>query len=235
MELKNQKSLKAFLIFILFFSFTPLIQLIFEPIKLKGLEGAFVEAEKPVFSYSNWTTSKFQNQVSIYLKQKTPFRADFVRLRNQLNYWLFDEINTIFTLGKDNYIFDPNYIKARTGEDYISNELQHQKIESIKNAKQILDSLEIPIIVLIAPNKANKKAKSINLFSPYFSNIKPEGIDIKPYAIKNEKGKKPAIVSLSSKLFDTLGFSAPNMLVKKEMTKKVIRIRTTILCFFFIS
>lgn len=155
MELKNQKSLKIFLTFILFSSFTPLIQLIFEPLKLKGLDGAFIEAEEPVLNYSNWTTSEYQNQVASYLKQNTPFRADFVRLRNQLNYWFFDEINTIFTLGKENYIFDPNYIKARTGEDYITDELQQKKIEAIKTAKKVLDSLDIPIIVLIAPNKAN--------------------------------------------------------------------------------
>ena len=74
---------------------------------------------------------------------------------------------------------------------------------------------------------AKMKAVSIILFSPNFSTIKPAGIDITPYAIKNAKGKNPAMVSLKLKLDETLGFSAPKMFVKNEITKKVIKTNTT--------
>jgi hypothetical protein len=49
-----------------------------------------------------------------------------------------------------------------------------------------------------------------------------------PYAIKKENGKNPAMVSLRSKLCETLGFKAPRIFVKKEITKNVINIKTTI-------
>ena len=76
--------------------------------------------------------------------------------------------------------------------------------------------------------RASKKANSISTFSPYLSTIKPAGIDITPQAIKKAKGKNPAIVSLKLKLDETLGFKAPSMLVKNDITKNITNISTTI-------
>jgi len=45
--------------------------------------------------------------------------------------------------------------------------------------------------------------------------------------MKKEKGKNPAIVSLNPKLKDTLGFKAPRIFVKNDITKKVKRISNT--------
>ena len=73
----------------------------------------------------------------------------------------------------------------------------------------------------VDPKKDIKNAE-INIFlCPYFSNRTPAGIDINPYAMKNEKGRNPAMVSVNSKLTEALGFKAPNTLVKKEIIKKV--------------
>ena len=155
MKGKDKNGLKIFLLFMLLLAFLPLIQYLFEPIILKGLEGAFVVIEKPVLNKKNWEDATFQEHTSLYLTHHTPFRADFVRLKNQLNYWLFDEINTILTLGKENYIFDPNYIDARTGKDYLAEDVRMQKRSSLIKVKSILDSLNVPLLVCFAPNKAN--------------------------------------------------------------------------------
>ncbi|MCO6500414.1 MAG: hypothetical protein J5I47_08575 [Vicingus serpentipes] len=155
MKLKKGKGLKIFLIFIGVLTFLPLIQNIFKPLIIKGLDGAFIEPEKPTFSIENWNTSKYQDDALLYIKYNTAFRPDFVRISNQLDYWFFDEINTILTLGKENYIFDPNYIISRKGEDYLDEEKRHKKIQTLSKVKSILDSLSIPILFCIAPNKAN--------------------------------------------------------------------------------
>jgi hypothetical protein len=95
------------------------------------------------------------------------------------------------------------------------------------------ENKKMPNVGLEAKNKdatiASIKPNTIIFFSPNFSSIKPAGIDITPYAIKKENGKNPAIVALRSKLDETLGFKAPRILVKNEITKKVKRISNTII------
>ena len=57
--------------------------------------------------------------------------------------------------------------------------------------------------------------------------IIPEGIDIKAYAIKNEKGSIPVNVPLKVKLSLTLGLIDPRIFVRKEMAKKIRKISMT--------
>jgi hypothetical protein len=55
--------------------------------------------------------------------------------------------------------------------------------------------------------------------------IIPAGIDINPYAIKKENGSIPVIVPVREKLSLTLGFIDPRIFVRKEMAKKIRKIR----------
>jgi hypothetical protein len=78
-----------------------------------------------------------------------------------------------------------------------------------------------------APDKARIHAKTRLFFSSYFCTIIPEGIDIKAYAIKNENGSRPVMVPFRVKLSLTLGFIEPRILVKKEIAKKIRKMRIT--------
>jgi len=78
-----------------------------------------------------------------------------------------------------------------------------------------------------APQKARIQAKTRLFFSSYFCTIIPEGIDIKAYAMKNEKGNSPVIAPLRSKLSLTFGLIEPRILVRKEIAKKIKKISTT--------
>ena len=78
-----------------------------------------------------------------------------------------------------------------------------------------------------APIKATIKAKSITNLPPNFSVITPAGMDIKPQATKNAKGKKETNVRLSLKECIISGMSGPIILVKNEMTKNVNKTRPT--------
>jgi hypothetical protein len=61
-----------------------------------------------------------------------------------------------------------------------------------------------------------------------------DGIDITPYATKNEKGKKEAIVRLNPKVLIMSGTRGPIILDKKEITKNTRKIKPTNNGFFFI-
>lgn len=155
MKKTNARHLKRTLIFLGVLGFLPFLQDIFEPLKIKGLDGAYLVADPPKLSKTAIFSSKYQQETANYLKTNSSFRPDFVRLSNQIDYWLFNEINTMLTLGKENYIFDPNYISARKGDDYLSEEQRNQKTEVLTKTKTYLDSLNVPILFCLAPNKAN--------------------------------------------------------------------------------
>jgi hypothetical protein len=78
-----------------------------------------------------------------------------------------------------------------------------------------------------APHKARIHAKTRLFFSSYFCTIIPDGIDIKAYAIKNENGSSPVIVPFREKLSLTFGFIEPRIFVRKDMAKKIRKIRIT--------
>lgn len=153
---------KFFLITFLLICFLPLFQFVFSPFKLRSLQGAYELTIMPKPTYHSIVNMNFQDCTALFLKHQSPFRGDLVRLRNQIDYSFYKRINTILTLGKDNYIFDPFYIKAHKGEDYLSEETREKKINSITKTKFLLDSLNVPLLFCIAPNKANLYKEKLN-------------------------------------------------------------------------
>lgn len=131
------------------------VQFLFSPFKLVGLRGAFYDPPVPSASFEKIKSGKFQKEVEIYTTLETPFRSDFIRVKNQLGYSFFNEINTNLTLGKDNYLFDYNYIKAYAGSDVLPYKERLKQGSSIGAFKTILDSMNIPCGWIIAPNKAH--------------------------------------------------------------------------------
>jgi hypothetical protein len=78
-----------------------------------------------------------------------------------------------------------------------------------------------------APADDIKKAKIITFFSPIYSTKKPEGIDITPYAKKNEKGRNAAIDKLKLNALIMSGTRGPMIFVKNEITKNTNKIIPT--------
>ncbi|MBL0339974.1 MAG: hypothetical protein IPP71_03090 [Bacteroidetes bacterium] len=136
-------------------AFLPLFQHSFHPFKLAGLQGAFDKGTPPVMHLTNWFNGNFQQHADMYLKNNTGFNGELVRLRNQADYSLFGNINTNLTLGRENYIYDPNYIKAREGSDLLTDSILFSKTFALQQTKIILDSLHIQLVFCFAPNKAN--------------------------------------------------------------------------------
>ena len=125
----------------------PFIQHLFSPFKLVGLTGAFEVTEKPVFKVDNFLNGKYQTHTDYYIKDNAPFKGDFVRLRNQLNYFFFNEINTTLTLGKQNYLFDPNYIAANCGTDLLPDS-QFVKFEKdLTQSFNLLKKLKLQVLI----------------------------------------------------------------------------------------
>lgn len=155
MSNNKTKRTNFFLYFFFLLLFLPLIQVTVSPFKLVGLKGAIKLTTIPQFTIASFFNTTYQDSAANYLKHNFPFKGDLVRFHNQIDYSLFKKINTVFTLGKQNYIFDYAYVNSITGKDLLSDKDLQQKNNSFLNAVSILKKLNIPIIVCFVPNKAN--------------------------------------------------------------------------------
>jgi hypothetical protein len=100
----------------------------------------------------------------------TPFRSDFVRLKNQIAYSAFNEINSNLTIGKNHYLFDQNYIKAYSGEDLIDSVQEKNWRNEMEVFCKEMKQLNIPVYYILAPNKA----KYYNEYLPQYFDVKPK-------------------------------------------------------------
>jgi len=67
-----------------------------------------------------------------------------------------------------------------------------------------------------------KNETDSNVLSLYFSDKKPAGMDMMPYAIKKVNGNRPVKVRLRSKLSLTSTIMELSILVMKDITKNTI-------------
>lgn len=124
----------------------------FEPITPVPLTGAYNTLKQPQFSFHSFYSKTYQDSLTDYIKHEFPFRSDLVRLYNQLNFSLFHRVNTLLTVGKNDYLFDHKSIRAANGQDFLAD--PDQTKEEVTNVVNFLNQHNIPLLMLIAPNKA---------------------------------------------------------------------------------
>lgn len=135
--------------------FVPIIVKSLNLIKESPLGGVYIKAEKPVLTDSTWFNGSFQSQQEKYLNENIGLHNTLVRIHNQIEFSLFSKTSAEkIVVGKENYLFENNYIFATTGTDYLGDE----KIKSLAlKAKQAQDTLEnngIKMLFVFAPGKA---------------------------------------------------------------------------------
>jgi len=150
----NQK--KGLFVIILLLLFLPLIQQNLSIFSKSNLKGSYELTEKPRFSIENWLNNKFQSQSQLYLNDHFGFRPFFVRIYNQIHYSFYNiaKANGVI-VGKDNYLFEENYIKAHLGLDFIGEKAIKEKVFKLKKIQDTLATKGIELIVMLAPGKAS--------------------------------------------------------------------------------
>jgi hypothetical protein len=135
----------------------PGIQKAFHVVDVKPLHGDFILAEKPVLSTMLWLDGSFQKEYDNYLEQHIGFRPWLVRLRNQLDFSFFRKANAEgVSIGKDDFLFEYDYIRASTGKDFVGQKINREKINRLKFLQEYLkDSLDIDLILVFEPGKAS--------------------------------------------------------------------------------
>lgn len=149
---KKTKNIILILIVVIFT--LPLLQFYTDIVVVKKLHGYFKEENNPDFSLSGWFDNSFQTQYDLFFNQKFGFRDDFVRLHNQLDYSLFKELHANSVIvGKEEYLYEHNYIKSYLGEDYIGEDKIRSAVQNIDSIYQVLKEHQTEMLLIIAPGK----------------------------------------------------------------------------------
>ncbi|MNU52234.1 hypothetical protein D3C71_412410 [compost metagenome] len=156
-ESKKYKRLKQFLFgTVVALLFLPMIQHKFRFFEEIPLKGSYQLSEKPKLNKETWFLGKYQEKQELYITEHTGFRPGWVRLYNQWNFTLFDKANASGVIvGKENYLYEENYIKAYYGLDFVGEKYVSETARKLKGIQDSLDQKGIKLAVIFAPGKAS--------------------------------------------------------------------------------
>jgi len=189
---------------VLFFLFSPIVEEYFKPIDVKPLSGAIDEISNVKFRIGPWFNGEYQKQKEKYLNQHFGFRNICIRANNQLafNFWKKAKANGVI-IGKHNYLYEENYIKAYYGKDFTGESKIEDKVNKIKFLQDTLKKLNIDFLIVFAagkgsffpefiPKKFQSKKSETNL-ECYLKHCKNQGInfiDFNSYFINIKNNSK---------------------------------------------
>ena len=166
----SMKARRFLFISLLFLLIVPGIQNVFPFIELAPLKGAISQPEKKSFTIKEWFSGDYQMVEEKYINETFGFRSLFVRIDNQIAFSLFKraKANGVI-IGKNNYLFEENYIKAYNGTDFIGTDSISLRMQKLKFIGDTLAKLNKNIIIVFAAGKGS-----------YYPEYFPEKLKMKP-------------------------------------------------------
>ncbi|OFY31920.1 MAG: hypothetical protein A2275_04000 [Bacteroidetes bacterium RIFOXYA12_FULL_35_11] len=143
-------------IFLQLLLWTPLIYDKTPIIKPKFLEGVDSVFTKPKNNFDAWFQNAFQSEYEEYLNNSNVLRPFFVRIKNQLDYSLFNTTAAPgVVIGKQNNLFIKSYIEDYNGSNFLGEKIIDKKLFRIKFLQNELKKKNIDLVVIFAPGKAS--------------------------------------------------------------------------------
>jgi len=153
--LMKTKIEKGLLLFFLVILFLPFLEQHIPFIESGVLKGGFKDADDAQFSINKWIDGSYQSQKGLYLNDKTGFRADMVRLNNQMDFSFFDKCHAGWGVaGKNQMLFQFPYIDAYYGNDFVGYDTIREKTRKLKAIQDTLRHSGKSLILVYAPSKA---------------------------------------------------------------------------------
>jgi len=139
------------------------------------LKGAVKKVEKPTLTIKSWLSGDYQMKQEDYINNNFGFRTSFVRLHNQLDYWLFGKVNAKSVLiGKEGYLYELSYIYEYLGRNFLGKDVINSKVATLKSVSDSLSVRGIDLVILFAAGKAS-----------YFPEFFPDSLQSKSKTISN--------------------------------------------------
>ncbi|MBA3971855.1 MAG: hypothetical protein H0X46_06860 [Bacteroidetes bacterium] len=121
---------------------------------VRDLKGTFVKFEKPELTADNWVKGKYQEQFLKYHEQNLALHPLLIRLRNQIGYSFYKEMNTEGIVeGKENTLYDHGYITTYLGNDFVGDSVVNKKVEMLGYVQAELKKRNIDLVFVMAPSK----------------------------------------------------------------------------------
>ena len=182
----------------------PFFQEKFHLMELAPLKGSVTAPQEPVFSFNGWFTGEFQEQQENYLNEAFGFRNLFVRINNQIAFSLFNKAKANgVIIGKNNYLYEENYIKAYYGTDFIGNDSISHRMQKLRFIQEVLAKQNKNIILVFAAGKGSfypeyfpdhvKREKGITNYEKHIELARSLGlnfIDFNKFFIENKNKSK---------------------------------------------
>ena len=153
---KSNKTLKILLGILATLFALQILQYQFGFIKIEPLSGYYVAAEKQEVSWKGWFSAEYQEKTDQYLNEFFGFRSFFIRVNHQIGYSFFNKAKTGYVqVGKENYLYEENYIKAYYGDDYIGKDSIAQRMYMLKSVQDTLSTMGKSVIWVLTSGKGS--------------------------------------------------------------------------------
>ena len=147
---------KILLVSIFVLLFLPMLQSTFTFIDIQPLKGDVIIAKDTSFNKKDWFSGDYQQKKEAYFNESFGFRNIFIRLNNQIAYKLFNKAKANgVIIGKDNYLYEENYIKATLGLDFVGDSVINNNVKKLKIVQDYLKSMNKDLIFILAPGKGS--------------------------------------------------------------------------------
>lgn len=144
------------LILVLFVLIFPVLQTSFRFCKIDPLKGAISVPDQKNISIEKWFSGEYQLADEDYLNETFGFRSVFVRINNQIAFTFFNKAKANgVIIGKKNYLFEENYIKAYYGTDFIGKDSIRKRMSKLKFIQDTLSKLNKDLIIVFAAGKGS--------------------------------------------------------------------------------
>lgn len=141
---------------IIVFLWLPFLQSFTDYFELEPLKGDVETVADVTFDKDNWFSGEYQSGKAKYLKNNFGFRRTMVRVNNQKLYNLYNKTTAKKVIvGKDEYLYEENYIEAYLGNNFIGEKKITHNVTRLKQVKQELSKLGKNIVYIMAPGKAS--------------------------------------------------------------------------------
>lgn len=125
-------------------------------VKSAELKGGFRPAADTTLTLAAWMNGSYQQQKEKYLNDAVGFRADLVRLNNQLDYSLLDKCHAGWIIkGRDGHLFQYPYVNAYYGIDYIGYDRTLARSLKLRALQDTLARMGKSLVVVYAASKAS--------------------------------------------------------------------------------
>ena len=183
----------------------PMIQGQFNIFKIRDLKGAVEKSENVEFTTDSLFSTGYQEKKEKYLCENFGFRNDAIRIRNQISFSLFNKAKANgVIIGKENYLYEENYIKAYFGLDFVGEDSIKNRLEKLKVVQEELAKMNKTLIFINAPGKGSfypeyfpdeyqsvKKGKTnYGYFAKYLKELNINNIDFNAYFFQHKKDSK---------------------------------------------